>query len=147
MKLRPAAARSTTRSEGPVTGSSTSIHSITSGPPWWVTRMANISTPLLQRWQRLVLADERIERVADSLQALLHVAERPAIRAQLGVAELVPFQRDRDRGARRRANAVRRHERLVDLVLGVVEAGLAAPSVLLPLPTDELAHDPTDRSR
>src|SRR5205814_7493723 len=57
---------------------------------------------------------------------------------------LVPVDGRGDRGAGRRARAVRGDERLVDGVLGVVQPGQAAPLVDLPLPADQLRYDRAD---
>ena len=75
------------------------------------------------------------------------VADRPSVRAQLGIVELLPADRHADRRTRRRPRAVRRDQRLVDRVLRVVQARLPLARPLRPLPADEVRHRCADRPR
>ena len=68
------------------------------------------------------------------------------VRAQVGVVELVPVDRRRDRAPGGRAGTVRRDEGLVDGVLRVVQPRQAAALVDLPLPADQIGHDLRRRS-
>ena len=76
------------------------------------------------------------------------VADRPAVRAQVRVVELVPADRrgDRARPAAGRT-AYGATSVLIARVLGVVEAGLAAALGLRPLPRHEVRHGRADGPR
>ena len=83
--------------------------------------------------QPLCSAEQGAERVALLGQTVQHSADGPSVGSELRVVELVPGDRHRDRCTGRRPGRVRRHECLVDRVLGVVEsgeppAGLAPPT-------------------
>ena len=74
-----------------------------------------------------------------------HGPDREPVRPKLGIVELVPVDRRRHRRAGRRPRAVRRDQRLVVHVLGVVEPRQAVAVADVPLPAHQLGHDRADR--
>src|SRR5690606_2731471 len=112
----------------------------TSCAPAWTSCSAELRESLRCRPQVA-------EQVADLVDAPAGVADRPAVRAELRVVELVPSDRHRHRRAGRGPHAVGGDERLVPRVLRVVEPGEPAPLTHAPLPADELRHRLADRLR
>src|SRR5918999_3608250 len=96
--------------------------------------------------QRLVVGEHAGERIADGADALHGAADRPAVRAQRRIVQLVPGDRHAHRGAGDWPGAVWRDERLVDDVLGVVQPRLAPAGSFRPLPSGEVGHHRTDRA-
>src|SRR5579885_56668 len=82
-------------------------------------RRPNMGASASQLGQLLVAADEGGQGVAGGPQAVQDGPQGPAVRAQAGVVQLVPGDRHRNGGARRRAGGEGGDEGLVDGVLGV----------------------------
>src|SRR5687767_5897305 len=75
---------------------------------------------LRQFRERLVGGQQRSERVSSFRQPVQHGPDRERVRPQNRIVQLVPLDRGRDGRTGRRTRTVRRDERLVDGVLGVV---------------------------
>src|SRR3954452_11470091 len=97
--------------------------------------------------QHLVVDEGAAEEVTVLLEAVEGGADGPPVRAQVGVLQLVPADRHAHRSARCRTGGGRRDERLVDRVLRVVQARPALAVLLLPLPADQVRHEPADGPR